>query len=72
MTPTSSAAPAAGRATPESGEAPSRDQAAQGFKGQGEGPADCAQAVAARKRLVNLQAQLALRGIELQTPGLLS
>jgi hypothetical protein len=69
MTPSTNAAAAAGRATPESGEAPSRDQAAQGFRGQEQGTdtADGTEAPTERKRLATLRALLALHGgIELQ------
>ena len=56
----------AGSATPEKGEALSRDESAQGFKGQGstDNP-DCAEDLAQRKEQARLAAHLALAGFSL-------
>lgn len=67
------AAAAAGQAAPESGEAPSRDQAARGFRGDAtrDGPEyaggdEALQLATFEKNLTTLQAKLALKGVELQ------
>ena len=56
----------AGSATPEKGEALSRDESAQGFKGQGstDNP-DCAEDLAQRKEQARLGAHLARKGYSL-------
>lgn len=56
----------AGRATPESGEAPSRDESAQGFKGQeSKNRTDCAESADYCKRVATATALCAMRGIQL-------
>ena len=61
----------AGSATPETGEAPSRDESAQGFKGQeSTDKIDCAKDLAERKEQARLAAHLALAGYSLNgLPG---